>query len=356
MAKRTEPALPSGSDPLLSRAAEFQDALQSWFAANQRPLPWRKERSLYRTVVSEMMLQQTRIETALPYFDRWMRALPDFEALAAAPEEQVLKLWEGLGYYRRARNLQRLAQQFIALSEQPRSAADWQALPGIGPYSAAAITSLAFGTPAACVDGNVVRVLARLVGHGRPLKGSSQAARLFQPLADALLDRRRPGAHNEALMELGATFCQRAPDCPNCPVAAFCVGRKNGNAAAIPLFPPRAMEKQEVLRIWCERGGKLLVSRTDGSARRLADLCELPRPEDLGWSSRQLRSRGRLQLKKTRSITRYSITESIYDIGGKAPARLPDHLFWAPRQTLATLTFSGPHRRWITEILAAGAD
>src|SRR5690606_16353514 len=162
--------------------------------------------------VSEMMLQQTRIDAALPYFDRWMNALPDFTSLASASEEKVLKLWEGLGYYRRARNLHRLAQTIVTLPEIPRTAESWPQFPGIGPYSAAAITSIAFDAPAACVDGNVVRVLARLTGTSKELKDSGSAARLFQPLAQELIDRDDPGAHNQAMMELGATACHRKPN------------------------------------------------------------------------------------------------------------------------------------------------
>jgi A/G-specific adenine glycosylase len=355
MASRTNVASPApATGELLSRVTEFRSALASWYQQHHRPLPWRTEPSLYRTVVSELMLQQTRIDTALPYFERWMEALPDFTALAAAPEEAVLKLWEGLGYYRRARNLHQLAQDLTRLSEIPRTPSEWQKFKGIGAYSSAAITSLAFGTHAACVDGNVVRVLSRLCGYRQPLKDSSSAARIFQPLADALLDPADPGQHNQAMMELGATACQRKAACGSCPVASFCQGNALGVQQVIPVFPARTMEKVEVARVWCTRGDELLLSRATRHARRLAHLCELPAAEELGLSVAELAEKGKLELKKQRSITRFTITESIYAVDFVPPAVLPDHLFWTRRADLDKLTFSGPHRRWISEILLRG--
>lgn len=347
-----QPVVP-GAETLISAAPAFREALRGWYAANHRALPWRTQPSLYRTVVSEMMLQQTRVDAALPYFDRWMTALPDFASLAAASEEKVLKLWEGLGYYRRARNLHRLAQEIVVLPEIPRSAESWQRFPGIGPYSAAAITSIAFGTPAACVDGNVVRVLARLTGTSKQLKDSASATRLFQPLAQELIDRNDPGAHNQAMMELGATACQRKPNCPACPVADFCEARRLGTAAKIPAFPSREVEKIEVVRVWIERGGRVLLCRARSDAQRLANLCELPTAETIGWSPLQAQDGGELLLRKKRSITRYSITEFVYAVKAADVIASDSSLFWADRNELETLTFSGPHRRWISLLLKA---
>lgn len=340
------PTLPASS------AAIFRKRLRAWYQANHRRLPWRTEPSLYRTVVSEMMLQQTRIDTALPFFERWMTALPDFASLAAASEEEVLKLWEGLGYYRRARSLQRLAREIVASPEIPRTPEAWQKYPGIGPYSSAAITSIAFEAPAACVDGNVVRVLARLTGHDSPLKDSTTAARLFQPLARQLLDPADPGLHNQAMMELGATVCQRKPDCALCPVAAFCRARRLGQAAKIPVFPPRQTEKREVVRVWAERRGRLLLARADRQAERLSRLYELPSSEQLGLSEQQVLSQGQLILKKKRSITRFVITESIYAIDEQSLSSPEKNFSWVPLPDLEKITLSGPHRRWIGTILA----
>lgn len=345
-------AAPLAAQPLLEKAEGFRALLREWYEKNHRPLPWRTDPSLYRTVVSEFMLQQTRIDTALPYFDRWMAALPGLSDLAAASEETVVKLWEGLGYYRRARNLHRLAKILVTLPEVPRTPEAWRELPGIGAYSAAAITSIAFGARAACVDGNVVRVLSRLSGYREPLKDSSSAARLFQPMADELLDPADPATHNQAMMELGATACQRKPICAACPLATFCEARRRGLQEAIPAFPPRKIEKVEVVRVWCRRDDDLLVCRSASSARRLSDLCELPTAEEFGCPPERLAAEGELKLRKQRSITRYSITESIYALQGLLPPHpLAENLFWAKREELNHLTFSGPHRRWINEIL-----
>lgn len=336
---------------LQSKAPAFRAALRTWYAENHRPLPWRTEPSLYRTVVSELMLQQTRVDAALPYFDRWMDSLPDFAHLAAAPEEQVLKLWEGLGYYRRARNLHRLAQELVALPEVPRSAEAWLRFSGIGPYSAAAITSIAFGTPAACVDGNVVRVLARLTGSDQPFKDSATATRHFQSLAQEVLDPTDPGTHNQAMMELGATACQRKPACSICPVAGFCEAKRIGKAESIPAFPSRPTEKVEVVRIWVERDEKILLCRGANEARRLANLCELPTAESVGWDPARAHAQGCLRFRGKRSITRYAITEWIYSVPAEEVQPNDLSLFWAHRDEIGSLPFSGPHRRWISRLL-----
>src|SRR5687767_12529000 len=158
---------------LIAARTKFQAALLEWYRTHARPLPWRESPSVYKTVVSEFMLQQTQVKTVLPYFARWLEALPDFASLAAADEARVLRLWEGLGYYSRARNLHRLSRALVALPSIPRTAAEWQELPGVGPYTAAAITSISFAAPVACVDGNVVRILARLTADGTEFRDSA---------------------------------------------------------------------------------------------------------------------------------------------------------------------------------------
>jgi len=186
---------------LIAAAPALRQALLGWYRAQARPLPWRTAPSVYGTVVSEFMLQQTQVKTVLPYFARWMAELPDFAALAAAPEARVLKLWEGLGYYARARNLHRRARVVAARPAPPRRLEDWAELPGIGPYTAAAIASIAFGAATACVDGNVVRILARLTADAREFPDSATAARAFAPLAARLIaGAESPGDHNQAMM------------------------------------------------------------------------------------------------------------------------------------------------------------
>ena len=167
------------SPALIASATAFREALISWYDLNARDLPWRREPSTYKTVVSEFMLQQTQVKTALPYFAAWLKAYPDFKSLAAASEEQVLKSWEGLGYYSRARNLRQLAQEVAAIpeGELPTDAKSWLAFPGVGPYAAAAICSISFSDPSAVVDGNVVRILSRLTADETAYKTSTDAAK-----------------------------------------------------------------------------------------------------------------------------------------------------------------------------------
>ncbi|MES1167294.1 MAG: A/G-specific adenine glycosylase, partial [Pseudomonadota bacterium] len=261
------------ADPLIARRTGFQRALREWYRAHARVLPWREKPSLYKTVVSEFMLQQTQVKTVLPYFARWLEALPDFAALAAAPEAQVLKLWEGLGYYSRARNLHKLARTVAALPTPPRTPTEWRELPGVGPYTAAAITSISFREPAACVDGNVVRILARLTANATPFADSASAAKSFAPLATALLPTEDPGDHNQAMMELGATVCLRQnPLCLTCPVSAFCAAAKAGDPESYPRLAPKKIEQRAVARVWCVHEEAVLLHRAASGAKRLADL------------------------------------------------------------------------------------
>lgn len=337
---------------LVESRPAFQAALHGWYRVHQRPLPWRDAPSLYKTVVSEFMLQQTQVVTVLPYFDRWLRALPDFTALAAASEAQVMKLWEGLGYYSRARNLHKLAQAWVAAPTPPRTPAEWRELPGIGPYTAAAITSISFDEPAAVVDGNVVRILARLTGESRSFRDGTEAVKFFTPLADALIPGSHPGTHNQAMMELGATVCFRQnPLCLVCPVAAFCTAHRDGNPEKLPRLKPKVIQPMFVIRTFCLDRGRLLLRRGHAKAKRLAGLHELPEASDLGMTP----AARDLLLTKRRAITRFQITESIY-AAKLTPAlrRLidkSDSLEWVPLKQLDRVTLSGPHRRWITGLL-----
>jgi len=340
--------------PLIARRDAFQRALLDWFRTHQRPLPWRAAPSLYKTVVSELMLQQTQVKTVLPYFARWLETFPDFKTLAAAPEDRVLKLWEGLGYYSRARNRHKLAKAVAAMLAPPVTPEGWRELPGIGPYTAAAITSITFGAQAAVVDGNVVRVLTRLTADATPFRDSASAVKVLSPLAHAVLNPGDPGDHNQAMMELGATVCLRQnPLCTVCPVLAFCEAARRGEPEAFPVLAPKVIERREVARVWCLRDGKLLLHRADAGARRLASLHELPTPEHLGLDAASV-SQAPLLAKKKRGITRFAITESIHRM---PPPRDPlaDGLAWVPVAELDTVTLSGPHRRWVTELLAKTA-
>lgn len=212
--------------------------LLPWYRAVRRDMPWRREVSAYRTLVSELMLQQTRVETVIPYFDRFMAEFPTVEALAGAAESRVLELWAGLGYYSRARNLQRAAQAVVAAGGFPGSVEGLRELPGVGPYTAGAIASIALGLPAALVDGNVERVVARL--FALTSTGATLRKRVWEE-AERAVASAEPGAagdFNQALMELGATVCTpRSPGCMLCPLATMCAGR--GDAERYPTKVPK---------------------------------------------------------------------------------------------------------------------
>jgi A/G-specific adenine glycosylase len=216
--------------------SRFRKNLLTWFAGFQRDLPWRRTRDPYRIWLSEIMLQQTRVTVAIPYYQRFLERFPSVQALASAPQEEVLRLWSGLGYYSRARNLQKAAQEIVAKHNGvfPGEPAEALALPGIGAYTAAAILSIAYQKKHAVLDGNVARVIARL----NAVRGDLRANGTWQKLqgsADRLLDERSPGDWNQAMMELGATLCTpRSPQCLLCPVSEFCEARKQGLAEVIP--------------------------------------------------------------------------------------------------------------------------
>jgi A/G-specific adenine glycosylase len=227
------------ADPASPTAAEIQSQLLAWAEHGLRDLPWRTERTPYRVWVSEIMLQQTRVETVVPYFERWMAHFPTIEALARADLGDALKCWEGLGYYARCRNLYRAAQTVMRDhgGHLPESREALLALPGIGPYTVGAILSLAFDQDAAVLDGNVRRVFSRLYAlSAKP--GDKEARKELWALADSLIPAGRAGQFNEALMDLGATICTpRKPRCPHCPMQAICRAYALGDPEAYP--PPR---------------------------------------------------------------------------------------------------------------------
>lgn len=337
---------------LLKQTKAFQHALAKWYTTAQRPLPWRTDPSLYSTVVSELMAQQTQIKTMLPYFARWMLRFPDFEALARAPAEDVLKHWEGLGYYSRARNLHKLAQVYVGMQPKPTTASEWQALPGIGPYTSAAVSSIALDYPAAVVDGNVVRILARLTHDERSFKNNCDAVKTFTSLSAGILNKKNPGNHNQAMMELGATICTKHnPRCTACPVVKFCQGAAAGDPESIPKIQRKAAIKVEVTRFWIIENGHLLLHQNTVDAKQLAGQHELPSADHLGLK----KPKKTPLLTKTRAITNRKITESIYGLETslKITKKIESSptLAWVPLRSIERITLSGPHRRWVRELL-----
>ncbi|HLZ50119.1 MAG TPA: A/G-specific adenine glycosylase [Candidatus Acidoferrum sp.] len=244
--------------------ASFRKRLLAWFRQFQRDLPWRRTKYPYRIWISEIMLQQTRVAAVIPYYEKFLARFPNVRVLAQTPEEEVLKLWSGLGYYSRARNLQKAAQQIMARhgGEFPREESEVLALPGIGSYTAAAILSIAFGAEHAVLDGNVARVLARLGARRGDLRESRRWQSL-QKTASGLLDRKSPGDWNQAIMELGAMVCTpRAPQCLLCPVKNFCRARQSGDPESFPEKKKKRDPAQIVLAaavLFAPRGETLLL-------------------------------------------------------------------------------------------------
>lgn len=270
------PALPSRS-----LAAAVRRRLLTWFTANARPLPWRRTRDPYAIWVAEVMLQQTQIATVIPYYERFLTRFPTVRSLAAADLQEVLGLWAGLGYYRRARNLHAAAQLLLRDKggSLPADQADFARLPGVGRYTLGAVYSQAFDARLPVVDGNVQRVLARW-GRCPETLTARPAAQWLWAVAEALLPRRRVGTFNQALMELGQTICTpRQPACGQCPLRSCCLAWRTGETATLPRLPerPRATPILEVA-VLARRGERFLVVQRPGHGR-WAHFWEFPHAE-----------------------------------------------------------------------------
>ncbi len=239
----------------------LHDDLLRWYEACRRDLPWRRTRDPYAIWVSEVMLQQTRVDTVVPYYERFLARFPTAEALAEAPEDDVLALWSGLGYYRRARLLHAGAREVARLGDVPRDREALLSVPGIGRYTAGAVASIAFGEPVGLVDGNVARVLARLFVIEEDMRKAGM--RRAQQLADEIVARPDPGAWNQALMELGATVCTPLkPACDRCPVATSCGAHALGRAAELPVLGAKKKpEARRVQSLVATRGDAVLLLR-----------------------------------------------------------------------------------------------
>ncbi len=252
--------------------------LLDWYNKNARDLPWRSELTPYRTWVSEIMLQQTQVDTVIPYFERWMARFPNMRSLAEADEQEVLTLWEGLGYYSRARNLHQAAKQVVIEMDGklPTSAEALKQLSGIGPYTAAAIASIAFGEDIAVVDGNIRRVFARLYNITVPAR-SAAGEKLIWQLAQENLPPGEASSYNQALMDLGATICTpKTPDCENCPISAGCQAFQLGIQEQRPVkLPRKKVPHLTVTAAVISRDGQVLLAKRPAGGL-LGGLWEFP--------------------------------------------------------------------------------
>lgn len=264
------------SDPV------FTKLLIKWYRTNARRLPWRENRDPYRVWLSEIMLQQTRVETVIPYYSRFLKAIPDMETLASAEEEKLFKLWEGLGYYSRARNLKKAAQIIVSRygGRFPDSYAEIRALPGIGPYTAGAVASICFGHPVPAVDGNVLRVMSRIEGICEPVDNPQVKKRVASAL-EKLYPQDEAGDFTQSLMELGATLCTPGgnPKCPQCPVSRLCSAFHNGTVSLIPVKSPRKKREVQQRTLWILHCRDRLALRRRSDRGLLAGMWEFPNRE-----------------------------------------------------------------------------
>jgi len=346
----------------------------SWFQRSARDLPWRRTRDPYAVWVSEIMLQQTQVATVEPYFERFLAAFPDLAALAAADEDEVLRRWEGLGYYRRARQMHRAARK-IARDHGgrfPRHAATLRALPGIGRYTAGAIVSIAFDAPEPILEANSTRVLSRLLAY-REDPSRAPGRQLLWSFAEALVPRRNAGKFNQALMELGSVVClPRSPRCDQCPVRRLCPTREAGAQDAIPSPAKKTRyDERHEAAVVVRRGDRVLVRRCRPD-ERWAGLWDFPR---FAVAARRDPARRRELIDKVRELTgiliepgeriariRHAVTrfrinltchEAAY-VSGEQPASGDGSLRWVMPAELERLPLSVTGRR-IGRLLAGAA-
>jgi len=349
-------------DPGLCRS--LRTALLGWYARRRRNLPWRSTRDPYCIWVSEIMLQQTRVQSVVAYYERWIQRFPSVETLASADGEDVLRAWEGLGYYSRARNLQRAAQQLVAEhgGHLPRSITALRALPGIGPYSAGAIASIAFDADEPVVDGNVIRVLTRLFAlPGNPQRGPLRGHLWL--LARHLLPPGKAADFNQALMELGATVCTpRGARCAECPVAGHCRALAQERVDALPEAPPRpALSDEQRAAAVVTRRGQLLVLRAAPDAVRWAGMWQFPDlklspgedaetslPRAVAASSGVAIELGERLCTLQHHVTRFRIQIEVYGaraLGGRARSSSGGEARWCTPEALTGLAMPLCHRK-----------
>ncbi len=352
-------------------------ALLAWFSSQARDLPWRRTRDPYAIWISEIMLQQTRVAAVIPYWERWMKHLPTIEALARARQERIHRLWAGLGYYRRARNLHRAAQQIVRAARAgapkapvrfPSAFDEILALPGIGRYTAGAVASIAFGQPRPAVDGNVMRVLARLLaveGNLCEKQTNSILWRHAEHLTQAAEPAGACGELNQALMELGSLICLPAtPRCGACPVRRFCVAAREGRTNELPERAKRPKPQTKHFAAFiCRQAGRYLARQRPAGVVN-AHLWEFPNAEmpagrTLASASRQALG-GEFSLRPfgvvKHTITRYRITLRIFwaaPASGCKAARNGAGV-WRTLDQLRALPFPSAHRRVLDKIAVLG--
>jgi len=336
--------------------------LLAWYATHARTLPWRRTNDPYAIWISEIMLQQTRAATVIPYWTRWMRAFPDVQTLARAHPTRVLKLWAGLGYYSRARNLQQSAREIMKNhdGQLPRDAPSLQSLPGIGRYTSGAICSIAFNLPEPILDGNIIRVLTRLFAIGDNPKSADTERRLWALAGQFVTTTTEHSALNQALMELGATMCRpRNPLCSGCPLKRSCTALRQGEPETYPCGRkrPKMLKQHWRVLVIKDNGDFLIRQRPRGVLN--AGLWEFPTLESdnarapTNWATLLAGApvkRPHQISTLSHSITRYRIKIGIWQTGLRGP-RPKGH--WMAKTTLDQIPLAGAHRKVLRTIQAA---
>ncbi|MCC6277680.1 MAG: A/G-specific adenine glycosylase [Oligoflexia bacterium] len=289
-----------------------------WYQQNKRPLPWRALRDPYAILISELMLQQTTVRVVIPYFERFLKRFPTLTSLARAQDDEVLSLWSGLGYYTRPRNLIKLAR--LVRHQLPQTYDQLLELPGVGPYTAAAVASIAFNEPVACVDGNVLRVITRLKSINQDISKPSTVADI-RKLAQSLLTKNSPGTFNQAVMELGATICTpKNPSCLLCPIRQNCLSFKNQNQH---LLPVKSKKKKQEPWLWqiilCSKNKKLALVKNSNGTPWLKNSWVLP------GTAVKLKTKQPKKFHFTHSITHHRI---FVFIKKKSPQKASKHWTW----------------------------
>lgn len=320
--------------------------LESWFEENQRDFPWRINRTPYRVWISEVMLQQTRATVVIPYFLRWMELFPDVKSLYKAPLDQVIKAWEGLGYYSRARNLHSAAKEIVEKfgGEIPSSEKDLLSIRGFGPYTVGALRSFAFQQRAAAVDGNVLRVVARYCCIEENI-GKVSTRKKITEKAEALLDQKVPWVSAEALIELGATVCTPKPRCEICPLQESCLARVQGKAEYLPIKTKESKTISLLRAVFIiESEGFVLVEKGE-KGKVMEGLYEFPYVE----MNKSKKFSGIELTPRVHTFTKYKAHLFPYLV--KSNCRFKSELEWIEISRLEELPFSSGHRKILTELL-----
>lgn len=324
--------------------------LKEWFLNQKRDLPWRRDRTPYRIWISEVMLQQTQVAVVIPYFHRWMQKFPTLESLAHALEEEVIKLWEGLGYYSRARNLHKAARLILEKHQGiiPSQAQELEELPGFGPYTVGALLSFAFQQKAPAVDGNVVRVTSRYFASSEDCSKKAH----YEKLTHSLLPDEDPWIVMEALIELGARICQKKPKCLECPILEGCQAYRQGRTLEFPVSRKRPAIIQLKRHVGIIQTGNKILVRQEKEKKLMSGLYEFPYTTDADPFPFQGILRKIVDFPVVKhGFTRYNV--SLFPTLYQIDTEIPIHGYeWRVQETLKQLPFSAGHRR-ILEIMDA---